>query len=132
MGGAGAVDADQHLPARPEPRLMPGELFEGGFDDVDVISGGIRAGVPGPQHHLQWFPGAVRAVVDEHAQRVEPEPAFERRLGVLLLRVRPDQGGVHIHDQRRRGIGAVIGCMLTGQSPHRRPGCGSLSSYLRK
>jgi hypothetical protein len=32
--------------------------------------------------------------------------------------VRPDQGGVQIHDQRLVGIGSVVGGVRTGQRPH--------------
>jgi hypothetical protein len=42
---------------------------------------------------------------------------------LFLLQVRPDQGGVHVHDQRGLGVGVVAGGMLTGEAPHRRPRC---------
>jgi hypothetical protein len=47
-------------------------------------------------------------VVDERAQRVEAEALLERRLGVLLLGVRGDQGGVDVNDQRMTGVGVVV------------------------
>jgi hypothetical protein len=123
VGGAGAVHPQQHSATGPEPRLVAGQLPQCGLDDVEVVLGGVRAGVPGPQHHLQRFPGPGSSMVDEHTQRVEPEPPFERRLGVLLLRMGPDLGGVHIQDQRLLGVAAVIGCVLTGQPPDGGPGC---------
>ena len=36
--------------------------------DGDVVGGGVRAGVPGPQHDRQGLPGPVGAVVEERAQ----------------------------------------------------------------
>ena len=125
MGRAGAVDPDQHLPPVPGPGLVAGELLQRSLHDSDVILGGVRAGVPGPQPDLQRLPGPKSTVVDEHTQRVEPEPAFECRLRQLLLRVRPDQGGVHIHDQRLLGIDPMIGGMVTGHRPNGGPGCGA-------
>ena len=62
---------------RPGP--VAGQLRSACADDGDVVGGGVRAGVARPQQHRQRLPGPVGAVVDERAQRVEPEPALERR-----------------------------------------------------
>jgi hypothetical protein len=53
--------------------------------DRDVVGGGVRPGVARPQLDLQRFTAALDAVVDERAQRMEPEPTLERRRRTLLL-----------------------------------------------
>ena len=73
MGGAGAVDPDQHLAAGTAVGVER-QLSQGFTDDSDVVSGRVGAGVPGAQHHRQRFTGPVRAVIEERPQRVEPEP----------------------------------------------------------
>jgi hypothetical protein len=60
---------------------------------------------------------------------VEPIPAFERRRGVFLLRVRRHQRRVEIDDQRRRRIAVVVRGVLTGQRPHPRSGLSARSLY---
>jgi hypothetical protein len=60
-------------------------------------------------------------VVDERPQRVEPEPALERRRRTLLVAVRGHQGGVHINDERIVGRGVVVGGVLAGQRPYPGP-----------
>jgi uncharacterized protein YegP (UPF0339 family) len=94
-----------------------GNLFERFPQHTDVVGGGVRAGVPGPQLDHQQFRGALGPVVDERAQRMEPVPLLERRLGVLLVRMRGHQGGVYIDDQRIRYVPAVIRGVGTGQRP---------------
>ena len=61
-----------------------------------------RAGVPGPQQHGSTGARAVpgTAVINERPQRVMAKPALERRRRPLLVRMRCDQGGVDIDDQR--------------------------------
>ena len=119
MGGAGPVGADQHLPAGPGAGPVTGQLGERGAGHADVVGGGVGAGVPRPQQDGQRLAAALGAVVDERPQRMVAEPALERRRRLLLLRVGGDQGGVHVDDQRRRGVGAVVGGVLAGQRPHR-------------
>ena len=79
---------------------------------------------PGRSSTASGSPVPVGAVVDERPQRVVAEPALERRRRALLLRVRGDQGGVHVDDQRLPGVDAVVGGVLAGQRPRPRPGRG--------
>lgn len=125
VGGARAVDADQHLPPGPAAGLVTGELAQRGTDDGDVVSGGVRARVAGPQQLREWLPGATRAVVGEGPQRMMTEPALERRRRALLLRVGGDQGRVGVDDQRVGPVGAVVGSMFAGQFPRPGPCCGA-------
>ena len=90
---AAGVGADQHLAP-----LGLGQLGQRRVEDRDVVGGGVRRGRPGAQHPGQGLPGAVLAVVDERAHRVEPEAALEGRRGQLLLRVRGHQRGVQVDD----------------------------------
>lgn len=116
MGAAGTVDAHQHfLPdsiCRVERQLREGVLHHG-----DVISGGVRAGVTRPQQHRDGFTGAVLAVVDECAQRMETEPSLERRGGPFLLGMRGDQGGIDVEDQRMRFVDGMVGSRCAGSGP---------------
>ena len=67
------------------------------------------------------FPGAesnreqLVGVVAPHSERMEPEPAFEVRCRLFLLRVRGDQGGVDVEYDRLAEVGA-------GHRRHRQPG----------
>jgi hypothetical protein len=67
------------------------------------------------------FPAAGGPVVDEGGQQVMAEAPFERRGGVLLLRVCGHQRGVQIEDQRRGRGGPVVGRLLPGRGPHPSP-----------
>ena len=110
---------------RPHPGLSDRGVAARAFaGDGDVVGGRVGAGVPGPQQHLQRFAGAGGSVVDEGAQRMEAVAAFERRPGVLLVRVRGHERGVQVDDQRRRRRPAVVGCALAGQRPHPGPRSG--------
>src|SRR5699024_3589536 len=101
-GAAGAIGADQDF-LRPSAVLTEQgrwELGESLPGDADVIGGGVRAGVAGPELDRQRFPGPFAAVIQERAQRVVAEAAFERWCGLLLLAVDIDQGGVEVDDPR--------------------------------
>jgi hypothetical protein len=50
-------------------------------------------------------------------QRMEAEPALERRRGLLLLAMGGHQGGVHVNHERRTGADGVVGGLLTSQRP---------------
>lgn len=102
-------------------RPVAGQLPQCVADDRDVIGRSVRPGVPGPQQHRQRLTGAGVAVVDECPQRVEPEPALERRRRALLVRVCGDQGGVHIDDQRLVRCGAVVWGVFAGHRPYSGP-----------
>ena len=115
----GAVGADQHLPPGPGPAPVTGQLRQRGLDHGDVVGGGVRTGVALRSRNDSGSPVPVGAVVDERPQRMEPEPAFERRRRLLLVRVRGNQRGVDVDDQRPVGVDAVIGGVLAGQRPHR-------------
>ena len=65
-------------------------------------AGGVRAGVPGPQHRGEHLLG----VVAPHPDRVVPEPALERGRRRLLLRVHGHQGGVDVQHHRLAEVGA--------------------------
>jgi hypothetical protein len=105
--------------------VVRGQLAQGGADDGDVVGGGVRAGVAAAQQHRHRLPGPGLAVIEERAQRVMPEAAFERRRGLLLLRVGGHQGGVDIDDQRSPVINPVIRGDDTGPGPHLPAGGGS-------
>ncbi len=114
---AGTVGADQDALAR--SRVAAGELREGVLHDLDVVGGGVRSRVPGPEPDRDHLPGPCCAVVDKRAEGVEPEPAFERRRGVFLLGVRGDQRRVQIDHQRRIRADVRVGGVLAGQTPRR-------------
>jgi hypothetical protein len=58
----------------------------------------VGVGRSGPQLPGHRLPRAVFPVIDEREERVEPEPALERRRSELLLTVGGDQSGVHVDD----------------------------------
>jgi hypothetical protein len=118
MRAPGAIDADQHVLARPAPA---GQLGQRGAQHGDVVDDGVRAGVARPQQERQGLPGALLPVVEERPQWVEDEAALERRCGGLLRRVRAHQGGVHIDHHRPRGVRVVVGGIPAGQRPGGRP-----------
>ena len=92
MGAAAGVGADQHPPPQ-----VAGQLRQRQPGHLDVLGGGVRPGVPGPQHDGQRLPGALGAVVGERGQRVmEPERLLPGRRGLLLLRVRDHDRGVDV------------------------------------
>jgi hypothetical protein len=70
-----------------------------------------------PQHDREWFSGALAAVVNERTQGVKSVASFERGCGVLLVRVRVQQGGVQIDDHRPVCADVVVGGMVAGQCP---------------
>ena len=92
MGAAAGVGADQHL--APQVRRQLGQRQP---RRLDVVGGGVRPGVPGPQHDGQRLAGPAGAVVGERGQRVEPERLLPGRRGLLLLRVRGHDRGVDVH-----------------------------------
>jgi hypothetical protein len=62
LGAAGAAGADQDLASGALSGPLSGQLREGLSDDGDVVGGGVRAGVAGPQQDGEGFAGAVGAV----------------------------------------------------------------------
>jgi hypothetical protein len=124
LGGAGAVAADQDR--MPVP-LLVGDLAERLVGDLDVVGGGVGAGVPRPQHAGQGFVG----VVQPGQQRVIAEPVLERGRGLLLLRVAGHQAGVQVDHQtghggpsagQRRDRSARLRAEQPGPFPRLRPG----------
>ncbi len=93
--------------------------------DTDVVDGSVAAGVAGSQQDRQRFPGAISAVVDEDTQRMETVAPLERRLGVLLVRMGRDQGGVHVDGERLLPGHAVVGGMTAGKLPGTGPSSGA-------
>jgi hypothetical protein len=49
--------------------------------------GGVRPGVARAELDRQQLPGALGAVIDERAQRMDPVALLERRPGVLLVQL---------------------------------------------
>jgi hypothetical protein len=111
MSGTAGVGADQD-------RLVTGgrwELRQGQLDDVDVVSGGVGAGIARPQDPAQGLAGAVTAV-QVGQQRVEAKAALVGPGRALLVGMGVQQGAVHVDDQqaldvrtgppgRRSGVG---------------------------
>ena len=125
VGRSGAVDPDEHGPAAAVPGdVVRGQLTQGGADDGDVVGGGVRPGVAGPQQHPDRLPGALAAVVDERGQRMMAEPALERRRRRLLVRMGGHQRGVDVDDHRTAVIGGVIRSGRPGPRPHHLAGRG--------
>ena len=120
----GTIDPDQH--AFPGPLGgQAGHLLERVFEDGDVVGGSVRTSVTGAEQDRQRFPRPGVSVIDEHTQRVEPVTLLERRFRVLFVRMRRDQGGIHINDQRLLDVGAVVGGTLTRHFPRASPGFGA-------
>lgn len=57
------------------PRVS-GQLLQRVGHHTDVVGGGVRPGVAGPEQHRERLAGAGRAVIGEHPQRVVAEPAL--------------------------------------------------------
>ena len=91
----GRIGPDQDLDALDQ---LNRDLRQRTVDHRDVIGGGIRAGVPRPEHRAERFPGLVRV----HVQRVEPVPMLVVPGRLLLLRMRGDQRRVHVDRQPLR------------------------------
>ncbi len=89
---------------------------------LDVIGGGVAAGVARAQQPGQRLAtGDVRAV-QVAQQRVEAEALLPGRRGVLLLRVRGQQARVEVEPQHLRRIGQVrSGAGRPGPLPRRGP-----------
>ena len=72
-----------------------GHLAQGSVEDVDVVGGGVRAGVAAAQLAGEKLPG----VVAERQHRVIPERPLERRRRLFLLRMADHDRGVQIDHQ---------------------------------
>ena len=86
---AGPVDAD-HDPA-PEPG---GDLPDGRGQHLLMVGERVRPGVPGPEQHREALAG-IPAPRPQWVEAVAFLPGGSRS---LLIRVRGDQGGVHVDD----------------------------------
>ena len=87
----GGVGAHQHLHLRRAHRQLGQRRVEHG----EMIGGVVRARPTRTQQPGQCFTGAVQIGED----RIEPEPAFVGRRGVLLVRMGVHQGAVKVdHD----------------------------------
>ena len=83
LRSSGPVDAHQDPP--PGPGSQSG-LVQGSADDLDVVGGGVRPGVTGPQHdHRALTPTLAGSVVDPGGQGVVAEPLLEGRGRALLV-----------------------------------------------
>ena len=78
---SGPVDAHQDPP--PGSGAEPG-LVQCPADDLDVVGGGIRARVSGPQHDRRALTPTIGAVVEPCGQGVVAEPLLEGRGRTLL------------------------------------------------
>jgi hypothetical protein len=90
-GGTGAVDGDQQVAP-----LRVGDLADRLGQHGEVIGGGVRAGVAGPQLQGQGFAG----VVTPRGQGMVAVGALERARRAFLVRVRDLDGGVHADHHR--------------------------------
>jgi hypothetical protein len=90
--GSGTVGAHQDVGAL---SVGVGDLCECLVEHCDVIGGGVRVGVAGPQPAGQCLAG----VGEEAQQRVEAETALVGGCGLLLLGVAGDQRGVGVQDE---------------------------------
>jgi hypothetical protein len=78
---------------------MLGQPKQGHRQHVQMIGGGVGAGVARPKHPGKGLAGAIPAVQPD-PQRVEPEALLVGRRRTLLVGVRIDQGRINIQDQR--------------------------------
>jgi hypothetical protein len=78
VGAAAGVSADQDPPAEPA-----GQLRQGQPGRLDVVGGGVRPGVPVPQHDREGLAVPALAVAGPGGQRVEAERLLPGR-GSLL------------------------------------------------
>jgi len=106
------------------PTAAVRELGQRRPEHGDVVIDGVGARIAAPQQDRQRLPAALGSVVKERVERMEAETPLERRGGQLLLRVRGHQRGVHVDDQRPRGLDVVIRGVLAGQRPRPRTGRG--------
>jgi hypothetical protein len=120
--GQEVLDPRTSVPTHQHPAPGPRrQLSKGGVEDLDLVGGIVGVGVARTQQRGQRLPGAPLVVVDERQHRMEPEPAFEVRGGMLLLRVRTHQRGVQVNDhltghRDRRPMRPHLGA---GRSPSR-------------
>lgn len=104
--------------------ILPGRAFATGqpvenlFDQVDVISSGVGAGVAGAQQFSEGLPTTWATMVDERQQGVESVPFLVGGFRVLLLTMCSNQGGIDVDDQRVAGVGSVIRSVLAGKVPY--------------
>ncbi len=91
MGAPADVCAHQDLAVE----VCLGELLEGQLQDLEVIGGGVGAGVAGTKQAGQCLAGLIEVA----EQRVEAEAALVVAGGVLLLGVGAKQRGVDVEDQ---------------------------------
>ena len=82
LRASGPVDAHQDPP--PGSGAEPG-LVQCPADDLDVVGGGIRARVSGPQHERRALTPTIGAVVEPCGQGVVAEPLLEGRGRTLFL-----------------------------------------------
>jgi hypothetical protein len=112
VGGTAGVGADQD-------RLVTdglGELGQRQVDDLDVISGGVGAGIAWPQDPAQGLAGAG-AAVQIGQQRVEPVAALVGPGRSLLWGMGVQQRAIHVDDQQALHVRT--------RPPCRRPGMGT-------
>ena len=82
LRASGPIDAHQDPPPGPGPQSG---LVQGSADDLDVVGGGIRARVSGPQHERRALTPTIGAVVEPCGQGVVAKPLLEGRGRTLFL-----------------------------------------------
>ena len=82
LRSSGPVDAHQDPP--PGSGAEPG-LVQCPADDLDVVGGGVRTGVSGPQHERRALTPTIGAVVEPCGQGVVAKPLLEDRGRTLFL-----------------------------------------------
>ena len=97
------------------------ELREREPGRLDMVGGGVRPGVAGPEHEGQRLPVAVCAVVGPGGHGVMAEGLLPGRTGLFLLRVRDHDGRVQVDDDR---AAVAAGRGISGQRPGPLPGSG--------
>ena len=119
VGGPGRVRAGQQPRTARVARARAGRLRQRGQRHIqhrDVVGGGVRPGVAGPQQPGQRLPGGHLGPVQETQQRVKPEGVLPGRRRVFLLAVRDADRGIEIQPQLARQVRSRPG------RPRRRPG----------
>lgn len=117
MRPAAGVSPDQHLLAQ-----VPGQLGQREPGGLDVVGGGVRAGVPGSQGQGQRFPRSRRRRGRPRRHRVEAEGLLPGGRGLLLLQLAQVRGNVCTAPPVVPGLVSRVRCAGGGRVRCCRPG----------